>query len=140
MSIKHILVVDDDKDILSLLSYALRKAKFQVTIINDSEEALLMLVNNCNTAAPIDLLVTDFDMPKLTGLDIIDALRNEGIKLPSFLMSGHHEGIMASEAQSRGCIGFIKKPFKLSVLIDRIHQVFESEPESKDIQDCGMCA
>gem|GEM_PF-1001401 len=138
MNPKHILVVDDDEGILSILSRALRDAGFQVTIVNDSTEALFMLVNRRNTSTPVDLLVTDFNMPKLTGLSLIDELRNEGVKLPSLLMSGNLDETMASEAHSRGCVGFLKKPFPFSVLFNLIRQVFETGEEREELRSYGM--
>ena len=133
---KHILVVDDDELILSIISRALCDAGFQVTRINDSTEALSMLVNRRCASATIDLLVTDYNMPKLTGLVLIDELKNKGVKLPSLLMSGNHEETIASEAQSKGCIGFLRKPFQLPDLIDLIRQYFEGGVGEKCVQDC----
>ena len=135
MNAKHILVVDDDEGILSLLSHALCNEGFQVTEVNDSTEALSMLVNGCNASAPVDLLVTDYNMPKLTGLVLIDELNNKGVRLPSLLISGNHDETIVTMAQSRGCIGFLKKPFGLHILIALIRQFFEGGAERENMQN-----
>ena len=135
---KHILVVDDDEAILSLISRVLCDEGFQVTKVNDSAEALSLLASMRDNTAEVDLLITDFDMPKLTGLALIDELKNKGIKLPSLLISGNHKETLVSDVQSRDCIGFLEKPFDLTVLIGLIRQFFETEEERKGLQDSGM--
>ncbi len=125
---RHVLVVDDEEYIRSLLSRALSRAGFFVTTAADATEALALLKNDTAAPFPFDVLLTDFNLPSITGLDLVDALRCAGEKLPCLLMSGSPSEMLASEALSRGCKGFIKKPFKLPVLVDHVHEALKERP------------
>ncbi len=122
---KHVLVVDDEEFMCLLLSSGLSSAGFLVTSANDAAEALSLLVDGVADPAPVDMLLTDFNMPHLTGLDLVDALRRAGVELPCFLISGDMNESLAEEALSRGCVGVMEKPFRLPVLVDQIRQALE---------------
>ena len=124
----HILVVDDDEPVRLLLSRALSRAGYFVTTAVDAAEALALLKRDASTPAPFDVLLTDFNLPNITGLELVDVLRCGGEKLPCLLMSGSANEMLASEALSRGCKGFIKKPFTLPVLVEHIHEALEERP------------
>ena len=126
---KHVLVVDDEELMRSLLSRALSRAGFFVTTVPDATGALALLKNDASAPVPFDVLLTDFNLPSITGLDLVDALRCDGVELPCLLMSGSPNGMLASEALSRGCKGFIKKPFGLPMLVEHIHEALEVRPE-----------
>ncbi|MFO7974444.1 MAG: response regulator [Candidatus Hydrogenedentota bacterium] len=122
---KHVLVVDDEELMCSLLSSGLSNAGFLVTTAKDATEALALLADGAAAPAPVDLLLTDFNMPRLTGLDLVDAVRRSGVELPCFLMSGDTDESLAAKALSRGCAGFIGKPFKLPALVGHMRQALE---------------
>lgn len=126
---KHVLVVDDEACMRLLLSEGLRRAGFHVTTANGVRDALSILTNSVDASAPVDLLLTDFSMPGLTGLELIDALKREGKEMPCVLMSGERGGFLAFEALSRGCAAFIEKPFRLPVLVEYIREALGVEPE-----------
>ncbi len=128
---QHVLVVDDEELMRSLLSMGLNGAGFLVTTANDGAEALSLLVDGVAAPAPVDLLLTDFNMPHLTGLDLVDALKRAGVDLPWFLMSGDMNEALAAEALSRGCAGCIGKPVRLPVLAEHIRQALEVSPRGQ---------
>jgi DNA-binding NtrC family response regulator len=134
---KHVLVVDDEECIRSILSDGLCRAGFLVTTANDAREALTLLVEGGEARAPVDLLLTDHNMPILTGLDLVDALKIAGVELPCFLMSGNLKETLAVEALSRGCAGFIEKPFKLPELVGHLCEALEVQPEWSPVQHWG---
>lgn len=121
----HVLVVDDEEFMRSLLSSGLNRAGFLVTTAKDGAEALSLLVDGAAAPAPVDVLLTDFNMPRLTGLGLVDALKRAGVELPCFLMSGDMDEALAAEALSRGCAGFMGKPFRVSALVDHLRQALE---------------
>ena len=126
---KHVLVVDDEEYMRSLLSRALSRAGFFVTAVGDATEALALFTNGAAGPVSFDVLLTDFNLPSITGLDLVDALRCAGEKLPCLLMSGSPDEMLASEALSRGCKGFIKKPFGLPVLVEHVHEALDRRPD-----------
>jgi CheY-like chemotaxis protein len=123
---KHVLVVDDEASVSSYLSDGLSGAGFFVTTANDAAEAFTLLVHTAETPAPVDLVLTDYNLPRLTGLELVDVLRREGWEMPCLLMLGDLSGALALEALSRGCAGFIKKPFSLPVLVEHIGVALEA--------------
>jgi CheY-like chemotaxis protein len=106
----------------SLLSDALDRAGYLVTTTDDATKALTLLLDGANAPTPVDILLTDFNMPSLTGLELVDALKCQGVVLPVFLMSGSPNEALAAEALSVGCAGFIKKPFRVLVLVEQIRE------------------
>ncbi|MFO7974448.1 MAG: response regulator [Candidatus Hydrogenedentota bacterium] len=122
---EHVLVVDDEASESACLSEGLSRAGFLVTTANDAAEAFTLLVDGVEAPAPVDLLLTDYNMPRLTGLELVDVLRREGLEMPILLMSGDLSGTLAMEALSRGCTGFIKKPFSVQVLVEHIRVALE---------------
>ncbi len=122
---KHVLVVDDEASVSSYLSEGLSRAGFLVTTANDAAEVLTLLADGTEAPAPVDLLLTDYNMPRLTGLELVEVLRREGLEMPCLLMSGELSGTLALEALSKGCAGFIKKPFSLPVLVEHIRVALE---------------
>jgi DNA-binding NtrC family response regulator len=126
---KNVLVVDDEEYMRLLLSRALSRAGFFVTTVADPTEALTLLTNGADVPVPFDVLLTDFNLPSITGLDLVDALRCDGVELPCLLMSVSPNEMLAFEALSRGCKGFIKKPFGLPVLVECIYEALEVRTE-----------
>lgn len=91
---------------------ALSKAGYKILEANSASAALEVWSAHCET---IDLLVTDFDMAGLTGLQLAQLLRKERPALPVLLMSGR--AIDASPT-----VTFLPKPFLLPTLTDTVHQ------------------
>lgn len=121
MKPQRILVVDDDRFIRAYLSMALGSAGYDVETASDAEEALDLLKNGHRASDPFDFLLTDFNLPCLTGLDLLDALQEEGIELPALLMSGDLDETLELETQARGCVGCLQKPFLLPALMEHLH-------------------
>ncbi|MEM9489022.1 MAG: response regulator [Myxococcota bacterium] len=106
MQRRKVLIVDDEELVGVLLQRFLRQ-EFDVTALVDPEEAVARL-----TLETFDLVVTDFRMPKLSGLDVVKRVRALPDGPPVVVMSGHvtsQEGI--SEVIEAGAAGFLKKPF-----------------------------
>src|ERR1039458_9853176 len=80
---RRILVADDDEDIRYLLSTVLAGAGYDVNAASDGQQAWEALLHG-----HYDLLVTDNDMPRLTGIELIGRIRKEGMSLPVIIASG----------------------------------------------------
>lgn len=80
----RILVVDDDADIRRLNATLLRNAGFRVTTAEDGAAALAALYVDT-----YDLLLTDHNMPRLTGLELLNELHHAGRTLPTIMVSGN---------------------------------------------------
>jgi DNA-binding response OmpR family regulator len=80
---KHILLVEDDESLRSLLRISLEKMGYTVTEARDGKEALKLYKD-----APVDLVLTDIMMPEKEGLEIIRELRRGNPELKIIAMSG----------------------------------------------------
>ena len=79
----HILVVDDDKDIRQISAAALTRSGYQVDAAEDGAAAWKAL-----QADNYDLLITDHNMPKLTGVELVEQMRAAHMELPVILVTG----------------------------------------------------
>ena len=107
MSAKKILVVDDDEGIRKTLFLLLGK-KYKVYPVSDAREALAMW-----RSARADLVIADYRLPVVDGLELIKKLRAAGFKGEAVLITGHPELIAPADLwqYSIGC--FFVKPFDL---------------------------
>ena len=80
---RRILVADDDEGIRRLISAVLARAGFDVNTASDGQQAWEALLHE-----PYDLLVTDNEMPRLAGVELIARIRDAGMSLPVIVASG----------------------------------------------------
>lgn len=105
---QRVLVVDDEVDILQslkgLLELAIRGV--QVTIAANGAEALRVLANE-----RVDLIMTDYRMPGMDGLELLEAARSRGFACPRILLTAFPEAAMAEMGLARvGLDNFFTKP------------------------------
>lgn len=72
-------------------------------------------------------LVLDIRMPRMSGLELQEALNERGCKLPIIFITGHGDIPMAVEAMRQGALDFIRKPFREQELLDRINEALDAE-------------
>lgn len=116
-----ILIVDDNAANVLLLEKMLKISGYNnIKTSTDSRE----VVNLCNIYKP-DLILLDFRMPYLDGLQVIDALslRKDSNKLPIIMISAENEKIYYEKALSKGAVDFITKPFNYNDIILKIKNV-----------------
>jgi two-component system response regulator MprA len=111
-----ILVVDDERFIVSLLTEILEEEGYLVRIASDGEAALRII----ESIRP-DLVVADIMMPRLDGLTLAATLRSWSQPIPVILMSA------AVTPRSHG-VAFIPKPFDIDDLLDAVDAVLSAPP------------
>ncbi|MBI2277931.1 MAG: sigma 54-interacting transcriptional regulator [Dechloromonas sp.] len=116
----HILVVDDDEDILRLLSIRLRARGFKVTGVGSAEEALARIAVD-----PPRVVVSDVRLPARDGLALFEEIRATRPSLPVILLTAHGTIPDAVEATSRGVFGYLTKPFDSQILLGKIDQAMQ---------------
>jgi len=104
----RIMLVDDDDRVSELLSRFLGDLGYEVGRLEDGETALEALRED-----PPDLLFLDIYLPRLGGLEVLHAMRLEGIPTPVIAMSGLPDAQMARDSLALGASDFITKPFNL---------------------------
>ncbi|MGZ5847375.1 MAG: sigma 54-interacting transcriptional regulator [Ramlibacter sp.] len=117
MSGARILVVDDDADMLRLLSMRLHAAGYQVAAVPSAEAALAQLA----VERP-QLVLSDVRLPGRDGLSLFDDIRRQHPSLPVILLTAHGTIPDAVEATARGVFGYLTKPYEPRELLDKIAQ------------------
>jgi DNA-binding response OmpR family regulator len=115
---KHILVIDDDPQIRRLVAAAVTRAGFLADTARDGEEGWKAIC-----AATYDLVITDHEMPNLSGLSLIERMRTVSNEPPCILISGHlpePDAVLRALAH-RGAV--LAKPFSASALIESIFEL-----------------
>ena len=116
-----ILICEDEEIMLTALEFRLRKQGFEVLLAKDGREAKEMI----QSAIP-DLVVLDVMMPHVTGLELIQYVREElNSALPLIVISALEHDDTVLEAFRLGATDFITKPFKPNELILRIKRIFQ---------------
>ncbi len=111
----RILYVEDEKFLAEAVIHLLKKEKINVDHAADGEEGLeLALKPN------YDVIVLDIMLPKMSGLDVLKAVRNRGIKTPIIMLSALNEVEDKVRGLDYGADDYLAKPFKSIELIARI--------------------
>ncbi len=111
----RVLAVDDDRDLLRLLSIRLRSAGFDVATVDGGEAALAAVA----LQAP-DVIVTDKRMAGMDGLALFDAIRRQYATLPVIVLTAYGTIPEAVAAAQRGVFAYLEKPVEPAQLIDTV--------------------
>ena len=115
-----VFLVDDDANIRASLSRALRLRGYEVRAFASAAAFLA----DYNGSVPGCLLL-DYGMPDMDGLQLQKYLKESGIGVPVIFITGHGGIPESVQAMKMGAVDFLEKPFKQSVLIDRIEAAFK---------------
>jgi DNA-binding response OmpR family regulator len=121
-----ILIADDDRVIVTMLSEFLRKKGFQVVLAFDSMQAMLGVRN----AGP-KLIILDLSMPGGAGMDVIRKTRamTKTAQTPIIVLTGASDPKLADEARALGADEFLTKPVKLEQLYAAVLNALGRPPE-----------
>lgn len=120
-----ILVVDDNESVLHVVVSILKRAGFQVLSANNGPDAIKM-AENMDTN--VDLLLSDLDMPQISGPDLGEAMRKGRPDMRVMLMSCGHEGNLL--VLNYGW-AYIQKPFVPTKLVEMILSLLRSPDRSQ---------
>jgi DNA-binding NtrC family response regulator len=105
---EKILIVDDEPDMLKLLSMILReKTPYEITTTNNPIEAVELVKKE-----RFDIVISDLKMPGLDGIEIIDAVKKVDEDTPVIIITAYGTVESATEAMQKGGFDFITKPFR----------------------------
>jgi two-component system, OmpR family, response regulator ChvI len=131
----HILLVHDNQYYCETLARELSEQGFAIQRFSDGAS----LFGALDTAIDADVIVLDWDLPKTSGLDVLDQLRRQGLTLPVILLAGQALPAHESLAFDRGASDFICKARGVEVLIRRLRNVVKAgdQPQSDKAMICG---
>lgn len=108
----HVFFVDDDPDIRELVQVILRSAGFRVSIAADAADAMQLMAKN-----HFDVVLLDYWMPKMTGIELCRGIRTFDRKIPIVICSGVFSKADREAASKAGAQGYLTKPFSADDLI-----------------------
>jgi PAS domain S-box-containing protein len=122
----HVLVVEDDKETLELMTELLTSAGHTVTAVASAEEALELFDR---AEPPFDLLLSDLLLPGRPGIELADVLRTIRPDLPVLLCSGYQDRRTRWENLESKGYAFLQKPFSVAGLLSAVHDVLNELPK-----------
>lgn len=138
MILGKILVVEDEDTVREMLSDALTIAQYEPVLAVDGADALIKLREN-----RIDLVIADINMPNLTGLELLERMRESSNETPVILLTAQTDRHDITSGLKSGADDYIKKPFGLEELILRIQAVLRrtrSVVSDYRVLSCGPIA
>jgi len=116
-----VMLVDDDRDLLRLLSIRLTAAGYDVRSMTSGEEALAQLEQNNP-----DVIVTDLQMGGMDGMTLFDRVHASRPTLPVLVLTAHGTIPDAFNAANRGVFSYLTKPFNSHVLLSHLERAVDS--------------
>ncbi len=115
-----VLVVEDEKEIVTLLRYNLEKEGYDVTEANDGEEAMML----ASEKQP-DLVLLDWMLPQLSGIEVCRQLRSrpETRNVPIIMLTARGEEADRIRGLDTGADDYVSKPFSVTELLARVRAV-----------------
>jgi len=123
---KHIVIIDDERDILELLRYNLDKIGYRTTCLLDGESA----IKEIRESIP-DLILLDLMLPGIDGLDVCRILKNskQTAKIPIIMITAKGEDTDVVKGLEIGADDYVTKPFSLKVLFARVNALIRRKNE-----------
>jgi two-component system capsular synthesis sensor histidine kinase RcsC len=114
----RVLVVEDDETIRLLIAHVLTGASCRVFTATDGVEAV-----ECLETEPVDLLITDYDMPRMNGLELVRWSRARWPHVTTVLITGHDPSAVAPEGWPSGVQHIFRKPFSVEHLLSLVGEL-----------------
>ncbi|MBI5463279.1 MAG: sigma 54-interacting transcriptional regulator [Gammaproteobacteria bacterium] len=136
--INTVLLVDDDPDLLRLLSMRLQSVGYTVQTTASGEEALTKIAITRPHA-----VITDLRMPGMDGLTLFDRIHNQHPTLPVIVLTAHGTIPDAVQATQRGVFGYLTKPVEARELLSLLARALSLSPEesaTESTRDASWCA
>ncbi len=130
----RILVIEDEEELRLQLSTRLKQTGYAVDIAADGEEGLFI-----GREYPIDVAVVDLGLPKMSGIEVIRQLRNDGRQFPILILTARDRWQDKVEGLEAGGDDYLVKPFHMEELLARISALLRRAVGwTKPTQDFGV--
>jgi len=116
---RKILVVEDNPNMSSLLADMLEVFAVESVRATDGEDALRKLAEE-----EIGLVISDMRMPKMSGTELLAAIKEKDPELPVVLISGYSFGDADDQAATKRADGFLMKPFRMNDIKDILERLY----------------
>jgi CheY-like chemotaxis protein/predicted regulator of Ras-like GTPase activity (Roadblock/LC7/MglB family) len=129
MSKKYVLIVDDAKDILFLLMHSVKRLgpEYEVVTANDGASALELIQKQ-----KFDLIITDYMMPGVTGVDLAQAARKVSPETQVVLMTAHDTRGMRDMVEALKLGGYIGKPYTVPEILEVVQRALSGTDQTSE--------
>lgn len=123
---KHILLVEDEEGIVQFLKQGLEEEGYEVSFATDGAAGLALFQSQ-----RFDLVLLDWMLPKMTGVEVCKAIRLQNTKLPILFLTAKDTVQETVEGLKSGANDYIKKPFSFDELVERIKVQLRDKSEQE---------
>ena len=123
-----VMLVDDDRDLLRLLTMRLTAAGYEVRSVTSGEEAMEKLSD-----IDPDVMVTDLQLDGMDGMTLFDRIHGAHPSLPILVLTAHGTIPDAFDAANRGVFSYLTKPFNSQVLLSHLARALESDRQLSSV-------
>jgi two-component system, LuxR family, response regulator FixJ len=116
-------VIDDDDAARESLEFLLRSAKFEVRTYPSAIAFLDVLTPTLEPGC----VITDVRMPQVSGLELLQRLRQKGVGIPVIVITGHGDVPLAVQAMKNGAVDFLEKPFDDDLLLASVRSALSTQ-------------
>ena len=120
-----IAIIEDEIGITNFLKQGLKEENYNVLTANDGEKGLELIFNS-----KPDLILLDWMLPKMSGIDVCKKVRSEGIETPIIFLTARDTIKETVEGLKAGANDYIKKPFSFEELLARISVYFREKRDT----------
>jgi DNA-binding NtrC family response regulator len=118
----HVLLVDDERDFLEIVSKRLRKRQVTLEGVTSGEAALRAIAET-----PIDVVVLDMRMPGMDGLQTLRAIKRARPDIEVIMLTGHADVEAAVEGMQLGAFDYLMKPIDIDALLYRLQDAYKKK-------------
>ncbi|MFN7874472.1 MAG: response regulator transcription factor [Pirellula sp.] len=122
----HILVVEDEKHLGTIVKYNFEQEGYKVTLVDDGPTALSLVKGDPNA---YDLVVLDLMLPGMSGYAVCEEIREQGISLPILILSARSLSEDRTRGFDCGANQYLTKPFDLDELFSRVKNLLRLHPK-----------
>jgi two-component system alkaline phosphatase synthesis response regulator PhoP len=124
----HILLADDETAFRFSASVALRGAGYRVSVAKNGREAFSRIMKSHADGDPVQVLVTDQQMPEMTGTELASLLHDRGIRIPVVVVTAFHDRHAAPGFPPGAIDELIEKPIEPEDLVACLNRVTKPSP------------
>ncbi|MCX6171718.1 MAG: response regulator transcription factor [Flavobacterium sp.] len=125
---KHILIVEDEEGIIQFLTQGLEEEGYQISSATNGASGLDLFLNQ-----KFDLLLLDWMLPKMTGIELCEKIRELNTKVPIIFLTAKDTVQETIEGLKSGANDYIKKPFSFEELVQRIKVQLRDKSEEETL-------
>lgn len=122
----RLLIIDDEPDLRQVLVDLLEDSTQEIAEAANGVEGIKLL-----NSRHFDAVLSDEKMPQKSGLEVLQWMRDNGLKIPFIIHTGYGQREMINEARRLGVFAFIDKPWDQRVLIQTVQKALESGMEQQ---------